>query len=414
MDGFHDITAAIQSDQNDPLINKLGRETELLVGGTLFGFAKGISTTTERPESLLGVAGGAIVGTGLSALQLRYPGFRPAGAMLAAGLGYFAIKDVWNRAPAVADAVSDTWESSTNQNRNIRTFADNVGTPLWDAQLFWGAGRLMSAATTGFLYRPGGPLVKIPEQWHDGALIPHKRTDPIAQAFENTKQGIVQVQIPNATISPKTGDPMSAFGSGFLVAADGKIATNAHVAIHAMRPGQEARIFNQGESMTAKVLKVDVANDLAILQVNELNKLAKMKPLKLGDGDPARSQTVFLSGHPNGEPGLSIVPAQYGGNNTAVMEVRKNLDANLQFRDNIHERIRMPWKSDNLVATKEGFEAHEVTRGMLSFAARNGMSGSPVFNEAGTVFGVFHSSSPITFQSFHGRVGALKQLLSEV
>lgn len=414
MDGFRDTAKLIASDQNDPLINKLGREAELLASGTLLGMGKGIESTLQRPESLLGVAGGTIVGTGLSALQLRYPGFRPAGVMLAGGLAYFGVKDIWNRAPALGDAIADTWESPNNRRENLKTVADGLGLPLWDAYLFWGSGRLASAATTTHLYRPGGPLVKIPEQLHDGALMPHKRTDPIARAFENTKHGVVQIQIPDAALAPRSGNPLSVFGTGFLATADGKIATNAHVAIHALRTGREAQIYNQGQSMTARVLKLDLANDLAVLKVDDPAKLAKMKPLKLSDADPVRSQTVFLSGHPNGERGLSIVPAQYGGNTKVIVEARTVVDPSVPYKDNTHTRIRMPWNKDSLVPTKPGFEVHEVSHGMLNFSSHGGMSGSPVFDEAGRVFGVHHSTSPINFQSFHASVGALKKLLGEV
>lgn len=409
MDGFREIANLNQPDNNDPLINKLGREFEVVVGGTLIGLSKGLDTTLQRPESLLGVAGGAVVGTGLSALQLRFPGFRPAGAMLAGGFAYFGIKNAWNRAPAMGEAIADTWESPKNLGRNFNTLADNAGVPLWDAYLFWGGGRLASGATSSYLYRPGGPLVKVPEQYFDGKLIPHRRTDPIAQAFENTKQGVVQVEI------PKVGTTQSAFGTGFLVSADGKIATNAHVAMHALEhSGSTTKIYHQGESMTAQVLKVDLVNDLAVLKVNELDKLAKMKPLTLAHGDPELGHSLFLSGHPRGERGISITQARYDGNTRLVTEVRDVPNPGLPYKENTFDRVAMPWKKDDLVATKEGFSAYPVTHGMLTFPSRAGMSGSPVFDQTGQVFGVHQSVSIFTGRAYHSRVDALKQLLSKL
>jgi uncharacterized protein len=89
--------------------------------------------------------------------------------------------------------------------------------------------------------------------------------------------------------SSSTGPKAS--GSGFFITDDGYLITNEHVAGH----GAQVRLLTAAGTISAKVVKVDAANDLALLKVE--GKFAALpvmtsRPVKLGD-------TVATVGFPN-------------------------------------------------------------------------------------------------------------------
>jgi S1-C subfamily serine protease/regulator of sirC expression with transglutaminase-like and TPR domain len=91
------------------------------------------------------------------------------------------------------------------------------------------------------------------------------------------------------------GEMREALGTGFVISADGLIATNLHVIGHARRLQVQ---FSDGktEEVTA-VHATDPNVDLAILRV----KPSDLKPLPLGDSDAIKQgQPVIALGHPQG------------------------------------------------------------------------------------------------------------------
>lgn len=72
------------------------------------------------------------------------------------------------------------------------------------------------------------------------------------------------------------------------------------------------------------------------------------------------------------------------------------------------------FKPGRVIPYDPAFVLHKVTRSLVDFPSRPGMSGSPVFDQTEAVFGVHHSTSVLDGISYHGRLGPLKQLLSEV
>ncbi len=87
-------------------------------------------------------------------------------------------------------------------------------------------------------------------------------------------------------------------GSGFIVAADGLVVTNKHVALDAQA---DYTVFtNDGKSYPAKVLARDPVQDLAILKIENLE--AKFPVVNLGDSDALQiGQTVIAIGNALGE-----------------------------------------------------------------------------------------------------------------
>jgi S1-C subfamily serine protease len=92
--------------------------------------------------------------------------------------------------------------------------------------------------------------------------------------------------------------PTRALGSGFLISADGRILTNNHVISGSSKI--EVKFADQSRYI-AKVLVRDMADDLALIQIEPKKKLPF---LKLGDSDTLQvGQKVLAIGNPFGYDG---------------------------------------------------------------------------------------------------------------
>ena len=88
-------------------------------------------------------------------------------------------------------------------------------------------------------------------------------------------------------------DELLGTGSGFMITEDGYLITNFHV----VKGGTRFQIKTQDEVMSAKLIKVDEVNDLAVLKVS-----GRFQNLPLAPSSTIRSgNTVFTVGFPNPE-----------------------------------------------------------------------------------------------------------------
>src|SRR3954447_16034679 len=88
-----------------------------------------------------------------------------------------------------------------------------------------------------------------------------------------------------------------ATGSGFVVSADGRIVTNAHVVDGAQQVS--VKLGTSGQEQAAQVLAVDTSKDLALLQVDTGGK--KLHPLTFADSGKVQvGQTTYAIGNPYG------------------------------------------------------------------------------------------------------------------
>jgi S1-C subfamily serine protease len=85
-------------------------------------------------------------------------------------------------------------------------------------------------------------------------------------------------------------------GSGFLISADGRIVTAAHV----VQVADEVAVrFVTGDVVTARILASDRSADVALIKVDSVP--AGIQPVVLGDSDSARvGDQVFVIGAPYG------------------------------------------------------------------------------------------------------------------
>lgn len=100
--------------------------------------------------------------------------------------------------------------------------------------------------------------------------------------------------------------PSGSYGSGFLVSPNGHIITNEHVACEFddCRMVVETR---HRKSFTAKILKMDKSEDLALLKIDKVRNLPY---LRLGNHWPNKGDKLVLLGY-GGNKRLNIVDLTY-------------------------------------------------------------------------------------------------------
>lgn len=113
---------------------------------------------------------------------------------------------------------------------------------------------------------------------------------PAAAALPAVTEVVERAQPSVVSIAGTTG----ALGSGFIVRADGVIATNKHVATDV---GTLTVVLASGQKLTARVKLVHPQQDLVLLQVAASTPLPA---LPLRDGEPRVGEWVVALGNPFG------------------------------------------------------------------------------------------------------------------
>lgn len=183
------------------------------------------------------------------------------------------------------------------------------------------------------------------------------------QIFAQLTPSLYQIKL----IDNASGEK-SSIGSGFQISADGIIATNYHViSSYARHPEKYTIEFldHQGNSATAKLISVDVINDLALIK-RDVDK--DMAFFSLADNRPSKGEELFALGNPH-DLGMIVVPGTYNG-------LKKE-----SFNERIH----------------------------FTGSINSGMSGGPVVNSAEEVVGVnvATSGNQIGFLVPHDKLVAL-------
>ena len=174
--------------------------------------------------------------------------------------------------------------------------------------------------------------------WHIGV---YSQNENARTLFAENKAAILQIRL--LTLPPVASHVI---GSGFVVNAEGLIATNYHVIQLAASKPEQYRI----EYLTAadktgdlQLLDVDVINDLALVSASDLGA----QPLSLAVTEPPIGVPVFALGNPL-DLGLTVVPGTYNGIN----------------QTSYHPRVH------------------------FTGSLNSGMSGGPTLSEAGQVIGI--------------------------
>jgi len=133
------------------------------------------------------------------------------------------------------------------------------------------------------------------------ASQPSLGSNPILELVEDSgaslsPQEVADKLIPSVVcIQNLTGNiGVSSEGSGIIMTADGYIVTNAHVVSGANRLNV---IFSSGESLSAELVGIDAATDLAVIKVNKTG----LSPAEFADSDKVEvGEFVMAVGNPGG------------------------------------------------------------------------------------------------------------------
>ena len=198
--------------------------------------------------------------------------------------------------------------------------------------------------------------------WHIGV---HSQAESARTLFAENKTAILQIRVIDVTSGSK-----SVIGSGFVVNAQGLIATNYHVIqLAASKPDQYRIEYLTAADKTGdlELLDVDVINDLALVSASDL----AVQPLSLAVAEPPIGVPVYALGNPL-DLGLTVVPGTYNGIN----------------QTSYHPRVH------------------------FTGSLNSGMSGGPTLSEAGQVIGI-NVSTAGNQVSFLVPVTALHRLIAE-
>lgn len=124
--------------------------------------------------------------------------------------------------------------------------------------------------------------------------------------FERYEDSIVQIRIVEAGSGAKR-----AIGTGFVVGAQGELATNYHVISDLVLEPELYRgewVDGEGDGHPVELLGFDVVRDIAIVRAAE----SFGKPFTLHSGEPRKGERVYAVGDPY-DLGMSIVEGLYNG-----------------------------------------------------------------------------------------------------
>jgi len=380
------------------------------VGGGFVEAAGDSVKSSHIVETTAKVALGVCIGAGLAYLSKGNSLCKTSVQVFGGAAAISFAGDVLLNAKSVRGALSDTWQSDDNWNRNLTTMKRTAGQFAFDTALMTAAGitggALQPKLSTMFR-RPTAPVLEIapieglavrdpahqlgfPHQADAMAILPTMKPNGKitidmygantieAQLATRYGESIVRVEV----LPAKSDLPF--LGSGFFVAKDGTIATCFHVIESTSGVGATCKINMGGKTLTARIRSIDAANDLALLKVDGLAPEA-IQPLPLARG------TASLA------PEAGTLTLGYSGSNCLVASPGKIDIAALKFQE----------------IPKGIGGSPEATFVTMFGRTDGGGSGGPVFNAAtGEVIGV-HCASNHSTLTFARPSEALQHLMSK-
>ena len=130
--------------------------------------------------------------------------------------------------------------------------------------------------------------------------------DEAQRIYKTNKDRIFQIRVIELSSGNKT-----AIGSGFLITAEGEIATNYHVVSHFVHNPDRYRLeylTESGNQGSLQLMDIDVIHDLAIVKSNIINQ----KPLTLARKSLEKGAGIYSLGNPH-DLGFSLVEGTYNG-----------------------------------------------------------------------------------------------------
>ncbi len=134
---------------------------------------------------------------------------------------------------------------------------------------------------------------------------------PLPDLVEKLTPSVVKILV------PRVGS-----GSGYIIDASGRIATNSHVAEMAGKGGEVVIIFADGKQEVATVLDLNKETDIAFLQLP--SRTGGWPAVPFGDSDKLRAgEPVITMGYPLGEPLLVSqgIVSNHGSDTTLYVDM---------------------------------------------------------------------------------------------
>ena len=328
----------------ESLAQKLGRETQVLLGGALLGIAQttGDRLSNQLPQTALETAtfagfSYAFVRLASSNTPARY--FMP---VLSAAMGYSfvgnMIKEFPQKSETISNALTQSWNPSVNIREQQQKVADTLGPFLFGTTLGLAAGLAAGKLAATQIYNK--------------TLLENMKLN----YGKNIDESVFRVA------SEPARNGLRQMGSSFAVAED-KLATAFHVVQD--RPGETWTFINASERGSVKPIAGLPQRDIALMQT--LDGSANFKALPL-----AKSMDHL--------PQDGVVVGALG----KKIEVRP-----AYFQEGAGRSLNT-YTADLGVAYGGGFH-HSVKGG----ASWRGMSGGPAIAESGEVVGVLSSVNPL-------------------
>jgi S1-C subfamily serine protease len=134
--------------------------------------------------------------------------------------------------------------------------------------------------------------------------VPMQETDDLQpQADETSRRLFAEVAPSVVKIQADNGS-----GSGFYIDKDGDVATDAHVVLGSSKLKV---ITPDGQTLDARITKLDDINDLAILHIEDPSK-TKIQPMQFGDSSALKAdQPLWGFGHPAGYAPTYVSPGYF-------------------------------------------------------------------------------------------------------
>jgi S1-C subfamily serine protease len=224
-------------------------------------------------------------------------------------------------------------------------------------------------------------------------IVPDATT---GRVYDLTRAGVVHIE-------QKHSDARTD-GSGFVLDRSGHVATDAHAVLpHKGILPELTVVTEDGRELPARIEKLDLKHDLAILQVDGLGN--KVEPLPLGDDGKAGDRAWAL-GHPQGVDELYISPGMNYGKTTSGQLDAERYFANFGPSDCADDAFArfMQLPSSPSYANSTETSSHMHTE--------SGNSGGPVVDENGKVTDLVARGSDTPGVTNSTPVSALKDLIA--
>jgi putative serine protease PepD len=195
--------------------------------------------------------------------------------------------------------------------------------------------------------------------------------------------GIAARVLPSVVSINVSGSGQQDTGSGVILRSDGYILTNNHVVSAASGGGSVSAVFNDGSTVTARIVGTDQEDDLAVIKVSKTG----LPAVTLGSSSAVRvGDPVLAVGSPLGLTGTVT--------SGIVSALNRPVDTTADQQQNV-----------NPFSNNSGPTTATVISAIQTDAAINpGNSGGPLVNSVGAVIGI-NSAIASTGGSLGGQAG---------